>query len=579
MHSSSLDRVGFHYTPAPVETLPDPREVLNSIGGVVYDWDLTSDRMVWGSNVDQILGASARELHSGRSFSDRLAGSEGAQRREAIVDASTQDRGAGVRYQMTYQFQRRERLSGALTAVTVEDAGRWFAGSDARPARAHGVLRVLPAGSLPSVVGIGRADPLTGAADRTQLVAHLTRLCEESQRERTTFGVIFASVGQLSDINREHGYDAADRLLTQLADVLRTNIRATDFLARYGGAKFVLVLDACDTEQLRAAAQRFTEVVAEHCASGQMLPIHLCMGGLVAPRHGRTAHAILQNAREALERARQPGMPAYIAYAPDYAAEEARRRSVSIADEIVAALNEGRVALAYQPIVRSATGEPAFYEALLRMRRDDGTLAATSDILPIAEKTGLITLLDQRVLELAVQRLLENPALTLSVNVSAATVQDSDWPHRVGALIRQTPALASRLIIEITETCAIANIEATRRTIGWLKKLGLRVAMDDFGAGHTSFRNLRDLAPDLIKIDGAFVQNLARSTDDAFFVRTLSELAHFLQVPVVAEWVEDAETVAMLRGWGVEYLQGHHFGEAIDMPGGCDAGQPLSVAC
>jgi len=122
--------------------------------------------------------------------------------------------------------------------------------------------------------------------------------------------------------------------------------------------------------------------------------------------------------------------------------------------------------------------------------------------------------------------------------------------------------VAARLTIEITETCAIADLEATRRAIIAMKDCGVKVAMDDFGAGHTSFRNLRNLRIDLLKIDGAFVQNLARSEDDRFFVRTLVDLAHHLGIPTVAEWVEDAESAALLSSWGVDYLQGHYFGPA-----------------
>ncbi len=120
--------------------------------------------------------------------------------------------------------------------------------------------------------------------------------------------------------------------------------------------------------------------------------------------------------------------------------------------------------------------------------------------------------------------------------------------------------MASRLTVEITETCAIEDIEATRRAITAMKALGVKVAMDDFGAGHTSFRNLRGLSFDLLKIDGAFVQNLARSADDRFFVRTLVDLAHHLAIPIVAEWVEDAETAELLTSWGVDYFQGNFFG-------------------
>ena len=167
-----------------------------------------------------------------------------------------------------------------------------------------------------------------------------------------------------------------------------------------------------------------------------------------------------------------------------------------------------------------------------------------------------------RVLELALERLARHRHESLSVNMSAASAYDADWQALLAGALRRDAEVASRLVIEITETAAIVDIDATRQLFGAMKKLGVRVAMDDFGAGHTSFRNLRELGVDLLKIDGAFVQNLSSSADDRFFVRTLVNLANHLGIETVAEWVEDAESARLLVEWGVTYLQGFHFGKA-----------------
>ena len=193
-------------------------------------------------------------------------------------------------------------------------------------------------------------------------------------------------------------------------------------------------------------------------------------------------------------------------------------------------------------------------------------------VFPVAEKVGLVQLLDQRGLELSIERLAADPDLRLSVNVSSCTAHDPDWPNRAQAALAKCPGAAQRLTIEITETCAIDDIEAARRVIASMKALGLKVAMDDFGAGHTSFKNLRLLDVDLLKIDGAFVQNVAQSPDDRFFVRTLIDLARHLNIPTVAEWVENQETVALLKDWGVDSFQGAFYGDAIEQDGsGADA--------
>jgi EAL domain-containing protein (putative c-di-GMP-specific phosphodiesterase class I) len=139
---------------------------------------------------------------------------------------------------------------------------------------------------------------------------------------------------------------------------------------------------------------------------------------------------------------------------------------------------------------------------------------------------------------------------------------DPDWWSSIESLMRAHPGVAERLIVEITETVAIQDIDDVRGFVTRLKNLGSRIAIDDFGAGYTSFRNLRRLGVDIVKVDGAFVQNIARSADDRAFVQTLLDLARRLQIKTVAEWVQDEESATMLREWGCDYIQGRLIGLA-----------------
>ncbi|MCF8477570.1 MAG: EAL domain-containing protein, partial [Pseudolabrys sp.] len=176
--------------------------------------------------------------------------------------------------------------------------------------------------------------------------------------------------------------------------------------------------------------------------------------------------------------------------------------------------------------------------------------------IPVAERVGLMRMLDFRVLELAVAELAAAPVLRTSVNVSPASAVDPDWWAGLGGLLRANPRVAGRLIIEITETAAIQDLDDARGFVSRVKDLGCRIAIDDFGAGHTSFRNLRKLGVDIIKIDGAFVQNLLKSDDDRAFVQTMIELSHRLGLKAVAEWVQDEAAAQLLQDWGCDYLQG-----------------------
>ena len=182
-------------------------------------------------------------------------------------------------------------------------------------------------------------------------------------------------------------------------------------------------------------------------------------------------------------------------------------------------------------------------------------------------------LLDHRVLELVLNELAAAPGLKASLNLSATSTVDPDWWASLGAALRANPGIAERLMIEITETTAIQDIDDTRGFVARVKDLGCRIAIDDFGAGYTSFRNLRKLGVDTVKIDGAFVQNLPRSEDDRVFVRTLVDLGRSLGLTTVAEWVQDEEGAAVLAEWGCDFLQGALIGRAsLERPWAAPAG-------
>jgi EAL domain-containing protein (putative c-di-GMP-specific phosphodiesterase class I) len=160
--------------------------------------------------------------------------------------------------------------------------------------------------------------------------------------------------------------------------------------------------------------------------------------------------------------------------------------------------------------------------------------------------------------------LIAAPDLKVSLNLSAASTMDSDWWAALGAALRANPGIAGRLTIEITETTAIQDIDETKGFVARVKDLGCRIAIDDFGAGYTSFRSLRKLGVDLVKIDGEFVQNLKRSEDDRAFVQTLIDLARRLGLETVAEWVQDEQSAAILADWGCDYIQGALVGLASE---------------
>jgi diguanylate cyclase (GGDEF)-like protein len=529
----------------------DPRSTLNRLRAVVYDWDIASDRLTWGPNAAETLAAfPPTALMTGAGFAELVAADSMSSRDLAIRESSGRDDGDGVPYRAVYRLAA---PSGAVVAI--EDLGRWTPDASGRPARAHGLVRIVADDETP------RVGEVAGLPERRAFAGSLQARLAHAQPGDAAFSALILGVDNLGELNRRYGYEAADEAIATVGRRLAGNVRAIDSVAHFAGGKFAALLATGGEEQLAIAAARLLQRVSAQPIATKAGPIQVSarIGAAIAPRHGRSAGRLLQRAEEAFERA--AGEPRRFAvYAPGQAIGEAQRREAAIADEIVAALNQRRVLVAYQPVVGAADGRVAFYEALLRVRQDDGEIIGPSSLLPVAEKVGLVAQLDLRALELALDRLLAEPGLRVSVNLSVATIRSPGWINRFKAALGARPGAASRLIVEIVETLALEPIDEIERLLEAMKALGVKIAMDDFGAGHTSFRNLRRLGVDIVKIDGAFVQNVACSLDDRVFVRSLADLARHLGLTTVAEWVEDEETRRLLRDWGVDLLQGRLVG-------------------
>jgi diguanylate cyclase (GGDEF)-like protein len=547
---------------APAGAALDPAAIFASIGEVPYEWTIATDGLLWGANAANVLKvADPAAIATGRLYAGLLDPDNVQTRFDAVTSSGKIDDGAGVPYQVEYRL----RLPGDAR-LWIEDIGRWFAGRDGRPVRAHGVVRAINERRAQEdrLAYLSRFDDLTGEMNRWHLTENLTAMLDEAVRYRASCGFLVVAIDHLARVNESYGFDVADQVITAVAKRLRAKLRSGDSLGRFSGNKFGVILKNCTPDDITAAAERLLSGVRDHVVQTSSGPVAATatIGGVNAPRHARTIHEIFARAQEALDIAKTKRRGSFHAYRPNIEREALRRENVRSSDEIVTALNERRIVMAFEPVVPPATRQPAFYECLMRVRRADGTMAHAAEVIPIAERLGLVRLLDHRVLELVMDELSAAPTLKVSVNVSPASISDPDWWDVLGAQLRAQPGAAERLIVEITESIAIQDIDDARGFVTRVKDLGCRIAIDDFGAGYTSFRNLRKLGVDLLKIDGAFVQNLARSNDDRVFVRTLIDLAKGLGLATVAEWVQDETSAAMLAGWGCDYLQGALIGLA-----------------
>jgi diguanylate cyclase (GGDEF)-like protein len=534
----------------------DHGAIITSVGEAAYEWRLDTDAIVWGANVGDVLPLGDLDaIATGCGFAQRVEPNSGRSRADAVSRASAVDQGRGVPYELQYAL----RLPDA-SVLWVEDIGRWFAGADGRPLRAHGVLRVINERHEREerLAYLSHFDALTGEINRWHLTELLEASIAEATKLRSSCGFLLAAIDNLGSINRAYGYDIADEVITAVAKRIHSQLRAKDHLGRYSGNKFGLILNNCTIEDMRVAAERVLATTRDEVVSTSVGPVAvtITVGGITAPRHGRTVREVLSRAQEALDAAKARRRGSFALYRPNPEREVQRKENVRATDAIISALNDRRVFLAYEPVVAVNSRQIAFFECLMRVQCTDGSMLPVNDVVPLAERLGLVRLLDHRVLELALAELIAAPELKASLNVSAPSAVDPDWWSALDAMLNAHKGLGERLTLEITETAAIHDVDEMRSFVARAKDLGCSIAIDDFGAGHTSFRNLRKLGVDMVKIDGAFVRNLTRSEDDRVFVHTLIDLARRLGLKTVAEWVQDEAAAAILAGWGCDYLQG-----------------------
>jgi diguanylate cyclase (GGDEF)-like protein len=541
---------------------PQASAILACLGQAAFVWDIASDEIAWTDHLASVFpDIPAASLATGSEFAQLIEPTRSV-RSSALTASSAVDRGDGVSYRIEYGV----RASTSHPVLWIEESGCWFAGADGKPARVHGIVRIDNERHAreEQLVRLARHDPLTGELNRTHLIATLAESIEEAMRFRSSFAFMLIGIDHLARINDAFGFDVADQVISDVAKRIRARLRGGDVLGRFSGNKFGLVLKNCTVDDMNVAAERFLAGIRDDVVPTKSGPVSVTasIGAVSVPRYARNADEAINRAQETLDMAKRRRAGSFLVWRPNVERDAQRRVNIRVTDEIVTALNERRIVMAFEPVVDARSREPAFHECLVRMQQDDGQFLLAPDIVPVAEKLGLIRLVDHRVLELVVAELASAPGVQLSLNISPDTTMDPDWWASIESLMRAHPGVAERLIVEITETVAIQDIDDVRGFVTRLKNFGSRIAIDDFGAGYTSFRNLRKLGVDIVKIDGAFVQNIARSADDRAFVQTLIDLARRLGIKTVAEWVQDEESALLLRDWGCDYIQGRLIGLA-----------------
>jgi len=532
-------------------------------GDIAYDWDLVTDTIVWSGRIKNLF-AETPPPPSGSEFRALVLGEDQANRAKRLQQhiETRGDTGFDCEYRMR---------SGDGRFIWVDDRGEAQYHEDGRPSRLLGTLRIITARKEREarLEYLASFDELTGHYNKLRLKEALQHGLALAARYRIPGAYLVVGIDKLTSLEQAFGPASADALIVGVGQRIEACLRASDIIGRLGGDRFGIVLSGCPEGSIGIAAGKILQAVRQTPIVTPNGPVHatVSIGGVAFAEHGGSAAEVMGRADVALQEAKRSGRNCFVRFFESEEQRENRRRAAMMSEEVQSALKTGRLILAYQPVVDSRTHAIHHYECLLRLRLESGAIVAAGAFVPVVERSGLMRLIDRRALDLSLAELSRHPDVALAINISAVTTTDASWLRTLNASVKNRPDIAARLCVELTETIALENIEETAKFVSSLRDLGVRVALDDFGAGFTSFRNLRALAVDTVKIDGSFIKDLAGNIDNQVFVRTLMGLADSFGLSTVAECVETAADAAHLAERGVAYLQGYYFGRpSIERP-------------
>jgi diguanylate cyclase (GGDEF)-like protein/PAS domain S-box-containing protein len=409
-------------------------------------------------------------------------------------------------------------------------------------------------------------DQLTGLVNRRRFDEELTRELARAGRHQSTGAMLSIDIDNFKQVNDSAGHTAGDAVLVEVANLLSRRFRATDVVARLGGDEFaVLLTDVGPVQAQRTAEDLLRSLAAARPAfGGRPLRVSASIG--VAPFAGddATVHEVLVNADLAMYAAKNSGRNRVVLHSPSQAQRAREMMREPWPERIRHALKHDRFVFHLQPIVDLASGRIAHGELLLRMLDQRGRVIAPGAFLPSAERHGLIHDVDRWVVEHAIQLMASRQAGSIrpvGVNLSGESVAAYRQLLRlIERELTRAEVDPQRLIFEISETVAIANLPQAYNFAAALTELGCRLALDDFGTGVGSFYYLKHLPLAYVKLDGDYIRDLAHSPVDEHVIRAIVEVARALGIKTVAESVGDEATITLLRAHGVDYAQGYHLG-------------------
>ena len=414
---------------------------------------------------------------------------------------------------------------------------------------------------------LAERDSLTGLYNRHRFQEELGRMLVDTDRRGMQGALLFFDLDEFKYVNDTFGHRAGDAMLIRVAGEVGTLIRRNEILSRLGGDEFALLVPEANEREASMLAERVVRAISQipFRFEGQNIRLTTSLGIALYPVHADNAEELIAHADTAMYQAKEAGKNAWRTYRSDLDASREMLTRLSWNERIGNALEQNLLRLHFQGVYGAADGILSHLEVLVRMidEKDPERLIMPGHFIPHAEKTGKVLDIDRWVIAASVRILAKSADLpALAVNISGRSFDDPLLPQFIAEELRRQAVDPYRLLVELTETSAVSDLHDAQRFIEALRQTGCRICLDDFGTGFSSFAYLKHLKADILKIDGLFIRDVPNDHDNQVFVKSIVDVARGMRKVTVAEFVEDAETLEMLRHFGVDLVQGYH----LDMP-------------
>lgn len=525
------------------------------LGQVGLVWYFSEGKLEWHGSATSVLGIETADIPATASDFKKLINPQdlpnlmsALQGHVNRLDIEQGESGIRVsepfRTRMRDGNQQKMRLEGRL-ATDPQTGGAVLSGI---------VLQDCELGDKGFLAGV--------MSGRTAMAAALEHILLSRSAATLNRGYFMAlGLDRVGLLNAAHGASFVDTVLIEVEKRLNSFLEGRALVGRISGDVYGLIFEDLPHTQADALAtallQLFTTtpVMTLH---GPVM-IGLSIGGAALSSSEEKGSDVIARSEAALGEAKSKGRGIFVVSTPLFEKRDRARKLLEGGNAVYKALEEGRMRMAFQPVMDMGTREISFFECLIRMVDDNGKLIAAETFIPALEELGMVRILDLFSLHTAIRELETFPDIRLSVNVSNQSLVDASWLRAAVSLLNGKPDLANRLIIEITESSAMNNIDSAAKVVGTLKDMGCKVALDDFGAGSTSFMQLKMLDVDIVKIDKAYIRDISNPIN-RLFVNSLLELAKGLDLQTVAEGAETKEEAEMLKSGGISHVQGYGIG-------------------